>query len=76
VEGIEVVKRKEKRRARRARLYYMRKPAHDMGSVQNFVLAYQKSRAGLRGDGSSGHGGKRSQFQPKKKTKGKGKKKN
>lgn len=48
VEGIEVVQRREKR-ARRARLTYMRKPKHDMGSVQNIVLAYQRSRGALRG---------------------------
>lgn len=50
VEGIEVVQRREKR-ARRARLTYMRKPKHDMGSVQNIVLAYQRSRGALRGAG-------------------------
>ena len=48
VEGIEVVQRKAKR-ARRARLTYMRKPKHDMGSVQNIVLQYQRSRGALRG---------------------------
>ncbi|KAE8447836.1 hypothetical protein EG329_010065 [Mollisiaceae sp. DMI_Dod_QoI] len=48
VEGIEVVQRREKR-ARRARLTYMRKPKHDMGSVQNIVLAYQRSRGAMRG---------------------------
>jgi len=48
VEGIEVVKRAEKR-ARRARLTYLRKPKHDMGSVQNIVLAYQRTRGALRG---------------------------
>ncbi|RDL40934.1 Translation proteins SH3-like protein [Venustampulla echinocandica] len=64
VEGIEVVQRKEKR-ARRARLTYMRKPKHDMGSVQNIVLAYQRSRGALRGNteiNSNAHenkGGKR-----------------
>ncbi|KAG4428201.1 hypothetical protein IFR05_016315 [Cadophora sp. M221] len=47
VEGIEVVQRREKR-ARRARLTYMRKPKHDMGSVQNIVLAYQRSRSALK----------------------------
>lgn len=72
VEGIEVVQRKAKR-ARRARLTYLRKPKHDMGSVQNIVLAYQKSRGALRGSttGATGElkGGKR-----KVKVKGKGKK--
>lgn len=51
VEGIEVVKRKEKR-ARRARLTYMRKEKHDMGSVQNIVSEYQRSRQNLRGSSS------------------------
>lgn len=50
VEGIEVVQRALKR-ARRARLTYMRKPKHDIGSVQNIVLAYQKSRGALMGSG-------------------------
>ncbi|GAB7360593.1 hypothetical protein MBLNU230_g0475t1 [Neophaeotheca triangularis] len=45
VEGIEVVQRKE-RRARRARLYYMRQPKHDVGSVDNTVRQYQRQRAG------------------------------
>ena len=48
VDGIEVVQRKPKR-ARRARLTYMRKPKHDMGSVENIVLQYQRSRGALRG---------------------------
>jgi large subunit ribosomal protein L19 len=50
VEGIEVVQRREKR-ARRARLTYMRKPKHDMGSVQNIVSTYMRQRAAL---GSTG----------------------
>lgn len=68
VEGIEVVQRKEKRRARRARLTYLRKPKHDMGSVQNIVMAYQRTRAAFRSDGSKGQ--ERS-FGKKKKAKGK-----
>ncbi|KAI5248153.1 hypothetical protein E4T42_03977 [Aureobasidium subglaciale] len=47
VEGVEVVQRKEKR-ARRARLYYMRQPRHDIGSVDNIVRQYQRQRAMLR----------------------------
>jgi large subunit ribosomal protein L19 len=70
VEGIEVVQRKEKR-ARRARLTYMRKPKHDMGSVQNIVLAYQRSRGALRG--STGALGKDEKKGGKRKVKGKGK---
>ncbi|KAH0545298.1 hypothetical protein FGG08_000597 [Glutinoglossum americanum] len=54
VEGIEVVQRREKR-ARRARLYYMRKPKHDMGSVQNIVLQYQRKKLAL-GSGENGRG--------------------
>jgi hypothetical protein len=45
VEGIEIVQRKEKR-ARRARLYYMRLPKHDIGSVENTVRAYLRQKAG------------------------------
>ncbi|KAI9829668.1 MAG: hypothetical protein M1819_006039 [Sarea resinae] len=62
VEGIEVVQRREKR-ARRARLYYMRQPKHSVGSVQNLVLQYQRQKAMLRsgdtraaGSGSQGPG--------------------
>jgi large subunit ribosomal protein L19 len=50
VEGIEVVQRKEKR-ARRARLTYMRKKKHDMGSVQGIVSMYLRQRAVVRGGG-------------------------
>ena len=46
VTGIEVVQRREKR-ARRARLYYMRKPKHDMGSVDGIVRQYLRQRAAL-----------------------------
>lgn len=45
VEGIEVVQRKEKR-ARREKLYYMRLPKHDVGSVEGVVRAYMRSKAG------------------------------
>jgi large subunit ribosomal protein L19 len=64
VEGIEVVQRREKR-ARRARLTYLRKPKHDMGSVQGIVLAYQRSRSAVRGGGKDDNRG------GKKKVKGK-----
>ncbi|KAI9676365.1 MAG: hypothetical protein M1817_000522 [Caeruleum heppii] len=53
VVGIEVVQRREKR-ARRARLYYMRKPKHDVGSVQNLVTQYQRQRAKLRSGSTAG----------------------
>ncbi|KAF2801736.1 uncharacterized protein BDZ99DRAFT_469470 [Mytilinidion resinicola] len=46
VEGIEVVQRMQKR-ARRAKLYYLRQPRHDRGSVENVVRQYMKTRAAL-----------------------------
>lgn len=46
VEGIEVVQRASKR-ARRARLTYMRKPKHDRGSVENVVRVYLRQKAAL-----------------------------
>ena len=50
LDGIEVVQRRAKR-ARRARLYYMRLPKHDLGSVENIVRQYQRQRAMLRSGG-------------------------
>lgn len=47
VNGIEVVQRRQKR-ARRAKLYYMRHPKHDVGSVENIVTQYIRKRGGLR----------------------------
>lgn len=58
VEGIEIVQRRQKR-ARRARLTYLRKPKHDMGSVQNIVTAYQRTRSVLRSGSSAQKGGKK-----------------
>ncbi|MCJ1409385.1 hypothetical protein MMC19_003466 [Ptychographa xylographoides] len=52
VVGIEVVQRAEKR-ARRARLYYMRKPKHDRGNLQGIVDAYIRTRS-LIGKGNVG----------------------
>ncbi|KAF1954232.1 hypothetical protein CC80DRAFT_418358, partial [Byssothecium circinans] len=46
VEGIEVVQRAAKR-ARRARLTYMRKVKHDRGSVENVVRMYLRQKAAL-----------------------------
>ncbi|KAI9828394.1 MAG: hypothetical protein M1832_002822 [Thelocarpon impressellum] len=58
VEAVEVVQRRAKR-ARRARLYYMRKPEHDPGSVQGIVQQYQRQRAMLRsGERAAGSDGK------------------
>ena len=45
VEGIEIVQRKEKR-ARRAKLYYMRQPRHDAGSVDGIVRQYLRQKVG------------------------------
>ncbi|KAI9670844.1 MAG: hypothetical protein M1829_004733 [Trizodia sp. TS-e1964] len=57
IEGIEIVQRKEKR-ARRARLYYLRKPKHDMGSVQGVVQQHIRRRnAGALGEGNEGEHG-------------------
>lgn len=76
VSGIEVVQRKAKR-ARRAKLYYMRKPKHDMGSVENVVRVYSRQRAMLGTSGAKGKDGSASGLyhQKKKVKKGKGKKK-
>jgi large subunit ribosomal protein L19 len=41
VEGIDIVQKTAKR-ARRARLTYLRKPEHDIGSVEKLVLQFQK----------------------------------
>ncbi|KAF2685119.1 hypothetical protein K458DRAFT_430700 [Lentithecium fluviatile CBS 122367] len=54
VEGIEVVQRRVKR-ARRARLTYMRKVKHDRGSVENVVRVYLRQKAAL----GSADGGKK-----------------
>ncbi|KAL1302901.1 hypothetical protein AAFC00_003226 [Neodothiora populina] len=47
VAGVEVVQRKDKR-AKRARLYYLRLPRHDVGSVESVVRQYTRQRAMLR----------------------------
>ena len=43
VQGIEVIWRRPKR-ARRARLTYMRRPKHDMGNVDHLVEAWRRAR--------------------------------
>ncbi|EEH42669.1 ribosomal protein L19 [Paracoccidioides brasiliensis Pb18] len=48
VQSVEIVQRTEKRK-RRARLYYMRHPKHDMGSVEGIVRQYLRSRLQQRG---------------------------
>lgn len=45
--AVDIIWRRPKR-ARRARLTYMRKPSHDMGSVENLVMAWKKERYALR----------------------------
>ena len=63
--GIEVIHRRPKR-ARRARLTYMRKPKHDMGNVDHLVENWRRTRnvfssKGGKGGASAntGRGGKR-----------------
>ncbi|KAK8173470.1 translation protein SH3-like domain-containing protein [Phyllosticta citrichinensis] len=51
VTAIEVVQR-AKKRARRARLYYLRQPKHDPGSVDNIVRSYLKRASGATKPGS------------------------
>ncbi|KAG5920429.1 hypothetical protein E4U61_007900 [Claviceps capensis] len=46
VKGIDIVWRRPKR-ARRARVTYMRKPKHDMGSVDHLVKAWKKEKHSL-----------------------------
>lgn len=55
VTGIDIIWRKPKR-ARRARLTFMRKPKHDMGSVDNLVSAWKKERYALRSKAKQGGG--------------------
>lgn len=52
VKSMEIAQRAPKRK-RRARLYYLRKPEHDVGSVQKVVDQYVRQRALLTG-GKSG----------------------
>ncbi len=60
VAGIEIVQRRPKR-ARRARLTYMRKPKHDRGSVEQLVVAWRRSRNVMqtKGGGAAKGGGKK-----------------
>lgn len=48
VQSMEVAQKTPKRK-RRARLYYLRKPEHDVGSVQKVVDQYLRQRALLTG---------------------------
>ena len=73
VEGIEVVQRAAKR-ARRARLTYLRLPKHDRGSVENVVRLYLRQKAALgTTDGKKG-GAAKAAAMGGKKGKGRGKK--
>lgn len=48
VQSMEVAQRSTKRR-KRGRLYFLRKPEHDIGSVQKIVDQYLRERAMLTG---------------------------
>ncbi|RDW61869.1 mitochondrial 54S ribosomal protein bL19m [Aspergillus mulundensis] len=52
VESVEIVQRAEKRK-RRARLYYMRQPRHDMRSVENIVSNYLRQKSAVTGQRTS-----------------------
>ncbi|KAH8731738.1 translation protein SH3-like domain-containing protein [Phaeosphaeriaceae sp. PMI808] len=74
VEGIEVVQRAAKR-ARRARLTYMRTVKHDRGSVENVVRLYLRQKAALgTTDGGKKKGAAAAAAMGGKKGKGRGKK--
>jgi large subunit ribosomal protein L19 len=74
VEGIEVVQRAAKR-ARRARLTYMRTVKHDRGSVENVVRLYLRQKAALgTTEGGKKKGGAAAGMMGGKKNKGRGKK--
>jgi large subunit ribosomal protein L19 len=51
--AIDIIWRRPKR-ARRARLTYMRKPRHDMGSVDKMVFAWKKEMYALRSKAKQG----------------------
>ncbi|QKX61180.1 uncharacterized protein TRUGW13939_08327 [Talaromyces rugulosus] len=48
VEGVEIVQRTEKRK-RRARIYYMRQPKHDIGTVEGIVNNYLRKKSAMSG---------------------------
>ncbi|KAK3375471.1 translation protein SH3-like domain-containing protein [Podospora didyma] len=62
VAGIDLVKRRAKR-ARRARLMYMRQPQHDMGSVSELVFAWKKTRKVMTSAPAKGSGGDKAKDQ-------------
>ncbi|KAI0546211.1 translation protein SH3-like domain-containing protein [Xylaria curta] len=53
--GVEIVWRRPKR-ARRARLTYMRQPKHDMGNVDHLVAAWRRTRNVFSSKGKAGKG--------------------
>ncbi|TGJ75342.1 hypothetical protein E0Z10_g11006 [Xylaria hypoxylon] len=53
--GIEIVWRRPKR-ARRARLMYMRQPKHDMGNVDHLVAEWRRTRNVFSSKGKAGKG--------------------
>ncbi len=55
VQSMEVAQKALKRQ-RRARLYYLRKPKHDIGSVDKIVAQYLRQRALLMGGKAKGVG--------------------
>ena len=55
VKSMEVAQKTEKRK-RRARLYYLRDPKHDLGSVDKIVTQYLRKRAMLASGGIGGSG--------------------
>ena len=63
VKSIEVVER-AKRRARRGRVYYMRKPKHDRGSVEVVVQQYLRKRRMIRSGATGVRNPKLSAKQP------------
>lgn len=60
VQGIEIIWRRPKR-ARRAKLTFMRQPKHDMGNVEHLVDAWRKTRNvfSSKGKGGQKRGGAR-----------------
>lgn len=58
VQSMEVAQKTVKRK-RRARLYYLRKPKHDIGSVDKIVKQYLRQRALLTGGKIRGVGANR-----------------
>lgn len=58
VQGIEIIWRRPKR-ARRAKLTFMRQPRHDMGNVEHLVDAWRKARNVYSSKGGQKRGGAR-----------------